>query len=63
MSVDVSESGSDRTYYDGYDDGYGGWVRKCNEPDYLEGYYDGLKDSGNPGSNGYDYDDEDSYWD
>lgn len=47
MSVDVSASGEDRSYYDGYDDGYGGFVKKCHEPDYLEGYYDGLQDSGN----------------
>jgi hypothetical protein len=63
MSVDVSEDGADRTYYDGYDDGYGGFVKKCHEPDYLEGYYDCVQDSGN-GRTAADFDfDDNAYWD
>jgi hypothetical protein len=49
MSVDVSVDGADAGYYDGYDDGYHGYHRKCNDPDYLEGYFDGLRDSGELG--------------
>lgn len=58
MSVDVTETAGDEDYNDGYDDGYNGYSKRSNEPDYLQGFYDGREDNPHYGADDYEF-----YWD
>lgn len=44
MSIDL-EAESNQLYNEGFDDGYNGYDKNSNDPDYLQGYYDGLEEA------------------